>query len=209
MKIGYLNVGMDLYIPNPLQWYTCFKNGHYERNCNKNTSEALCKYYSEVANTHDSTSCKNTIKCANCGGKHVATSRTCPVWKREKEIVTIKYKESLSFAEARKMVISRLNLNNLYSPVTKANVSTPKEMKDVQSQTTDVVTQPISHTKSDSTDKNTQKSAKPTKRTKANTSPSPASGLSKSPKKTHQVEFLKDLMKKLRNLTASIALTKT
>ena len=95
LKIGYLNVGVDLYIPNPLQCYNCFKYGHHERKCNKNTSEALCKHCGEVANTHDSASCKNTVKCANCGGEHVATSRTCPVWKREKEIVTIKYRESL------------------------------------------------------------------------------------------------------------------
>ena len=65
LKIGYLNVGVDLYIPNPLQCYTCFKYGHHKRKCNKNTSEALCKHCGEVANTHDSTSCKNTVKCAN------------------------------------------------------------------------------------------------------------------------------------------------
>ena len=128
LKIGYLNVGVDLYIPNPLQCYTCFKYGHNERKCNKNTSEALCKHCGEVANTDDSTGCKNTVKCANCGGEHVATSRTCPVWKREKEIVTIKYKESLSFPEARKIVNSGLNLNNLYSSVTNSSVSAPKEM---------------------------------------------------------------------------------
>ena len=60
---------------------------------------------------------------------HAATSRTCPVWKQEKEIVTIKYKESLSFPEARKIVNNRLSLNNMYSTVTKPNVSAPKEMK--------------------------------------------------------------------------------
>ena len=75
---------------------------------------------------------KNTIKCANCGGEHVATSRTCPVWKREKKIVTIKYKESLSFPEVRKIVNNRLSLNNMYSTVTKLNVSAPKEMKNFQ-----------------------------------------------------------------------------
>ena len=181
LKIGYLNVGVDLYIPNPLQCYNCFKYGHHERKCNKNTSKALCKHCGEVANTHDSTSCKNTVKCANCGGEHVATSRTCPVWKREKEIVTIKYRESLSFPEARKIVNSRLNLNNLYSSVTKSSVSAPKEMKDVQTQTTDVATQTINQTKPDSSGKSAQKPAKPAK---SNTSPNPASSRSKSPKKT-------------------------
>ena len=83
LKIGFMNVGVDLYTSNPLRCNTCFKYGH-EQKCHKNTSEALCKHCDEVANTHDSTSCKNTVKCASCGGEHVATSRTCPVWKRTK-----------------------------------------------------------------------------------------------------------------------------
>ena len=56
--------------------------------------ESLCRLCGEEANTHD---CKNKIKCANCGGEHVATSRTCPLWKREKKIVIIKYRETSRF----------------------------------------------------------------------------------------------------------------
>ena len=33
-KIGYLNVAVDLYIPNPLQCYCCIKFGHNESNIN-------------------------------------------------------------------------------------------------------------------------------------------------------------------------------
>ena len=183
LKIGYLNVGVDLYIPNPLQCYTCFKFGHHERRCNRNSSDALCRHCGEVGNTHESGSCKNTIKCANCGGEHAATSRTCPVWKREKEIVTIKYKESLSFPEARKIVNNRLSLNNMYSTVTKSNVSAPKEMKNVQTQTSDVTVQTVSQTKPESSGRKAQK---PTEKPKVNTctTPSSAPNRSKSPKKT-------------------------
>ena len=140
----YLNVGVDLYIPNPLQCYTCYIYGHHERRCNKTGSEGLCRHCGEVACTHDSTNCKNSIKCANCGGEHIGTSRTCPVWKREKEIVTVKYKESLSFPKARKIVDSRRNLTNLYSKVTKP---IPKEVIDAQTQTVDVAVQTNSQTK--------------------------------------------------------------
>ena len=147
LKVGYLNVGVDLYIPNPLQCYTCFKFGHHERRCKKSTSESLCRHCGEVGNTHDSSNCNNKIKCANCGGEHVATSRTCLLWKREKEIVTIKYRESLSFPEARKIVESRQNIINSYSTITKSNMSTPKPMKDAQTQTSDVAVQTVSQTK--------------------------------------------------------------
>ena len=99
-------------------------------------------------------------------GEHAATSRTCPVWKREKEIVTIKYKESLSFPEARKIVNNRLSLNNMYSTVTKSNVSAPKEMKNVQTQTSDVTVQTVSQAKPESSGRKAQK---PTEKPKGNT----------------------------------------
>ena len=38
----------------------------------------------------------------NCQGDHVAISRDCPKWKIEKDIVTLKYTEKISFADARK-----------------------------------------------------------------------------------------------------------
>ena len=179
LKVGYLNVGVDLYIPNPLQCYTCFKFGHHERRCKKSTSESLCRHCGEVGNTHDSSNCNNKIKCANCGGEHVATSRTCLLWKREKEIVTIKYRESLSFPEARKIVESRQNIINSYSTITKSNMSTPKPMKDAQTQTSDVAVQTVSQTKPESSAKPIQK---PKESTKASKTSSPASS-QKSPNK--------------------------
>ena len=186
--------------PNPLQCYTCYKYGHHERRCNKAGSEGLCRHCCEAACTHDSANCKNSIKCANCGGEHIATSRTCPVWKREKEIVTVKYRESLSFPEARKIVDSRHNLTNLYSKVTKP---IPKEVKDAQTQTVDVAVQTNSQTKPENVRKKTQKPTESSKVTKDSSQPS---GRSKSPKKCQSDRIP---MMKLKNLTASSVLTKT
>ena len=88
--------------------------------------------------------CKNTLKCSNCGGEHYSTSRSCLVWKREKEIVTIKCKEGLSFPEAKKIVETRFNLTVSYANVTKNNSSKPVERKDAITQTDVAVqTEPI------------------------------------------------------------------
>ena len=46
----------------------------------------------------------NDPKCVNCEGDHHAISKDCPIWKQEKDIVTLKYKENISFADARKRV---------------------------------------------------------------------------------------------------------
>ena len=75
------------------------------------------------------------MKCVNCGGEHMSTSRICDHWRKEKEIVTVKHKESLSFPEARKIVESRHSLPSSFSTVLKTNKKV--ELKDANTQTTE------------------------------------------------------------------------
>ncbi|GBM72642.1 hypothetical protein AVEN_238225-1 [Araneus ventricosus] len=53
---------------------------------------------------HESTDCTAVEKCVHCGGKHTSFSRSCPKWKVEKEIVAAKFKNNISFPEARRLV---------------------------------------------------------------------------------------------------------
>ena len=65
LKVGYMKVPVDLYIPNPLQCYRCFKFGHHERQCN---ADDHCKRCSANENeTHHSEPCTRSPKCLNCG----------------------------------------------------------------------------------------------------------------------------------------------
>ena len=47
--------------------------------------------------------CKS-IKCANCHEEHPAFSRSCAIYKKEKEIMFIKHTKNIPFPEARKIV---------------------------------------------------------------------------------------------------------
>ncbi|KAG0426847.1 hypothetical protein HPB47_026077, partial [Ixodes persulcatus] len=40
--------------------------------------------------------------CENCGGPHPAYYRSCPLWNQEKDILAVKVKENLSYADAKK-----------------------------------------------------------------------------------------------------------
>ncbi|GBM20835.1 hypothetical protein AVEN_108277-1 [Araneus ventricosus] len=53
---------------------------------------------------HESTDFTAVEKCVNCQGKHTSFSRSCPKWKVEKEIVSTKFKNNISFPEARRLV---------------------------------------------------------------------------------------------------------
>lgn len=56
---------------------------------------------------HDSKSCKNAERCANCKSDHTTYSRSCPNWIFEKEILAKKVTQDHSYPEARKLVESR------------------------------------------------------------------------------------------------------
>ena len=185
LKVGYLKVPVDIYIPNPLQCYKCFKFGHHERQCN---ADEHCKRCGANENeSYHPEPCNNPMKCLNCGEEHYSTSRLCKVWKREKEIITIKHRESLSFAEARKIVDARHALGASYSSVAKSSSAKTVNMKDAQTQTNDASVQTETPEKQISPPAKTSK--KPTVNRK------PEKPIVKSPKKT-QNKVLSDRLPK-------------
>ena len=97
INIGYLKKETRPYIPNPQRCFQCQKFGHTKNSCK---GKAVCAGCGEEG--HNLDDCQNEPKCANCQGDHVAISRDCPKWKIEKDIVTLKYTEKISFADARK-----------------------------------------------------------------------------------------------------------
>ena len=85
------------YIPNPQRCFQCQKFGHTKNSCK---GKPVCARCGEEG--HNVDDCRNDPKCVNCEGDHRAISKDCPIWKQEKDIVTLKYKENISFADARK-----------------------------------------------------------------------------------------------------------
>ena len=98
INIGYLKKETRPYIPNPQRCFLCQKFGHTKISCKGN---AVCAGCGEEGHTVDD--CQNDPKCVNCEDHH-AISKDCPIWKYEKDIVTLMYKENISFADARKRV---------------------------------------------------------------------------------------------------------
>ena len=70
LKVGYLKVGVDIYIPNPLQCYSCFKFRHHERKCRLGVGDKLCRRGGDSANDHEETDCNRKPKCV------------CEMWRR-------------------------------------------------------------------------------------------------------------------------------
>ncbi|MEW8544157.1 MAG: hypothetical protein AB2693_11540 [Candidatus Thiodiazotropha sp.] len=101
VKVAFLRVDVDAYIPNPLRCYRCQVFGHHEDRCKKQT---ICANCGQPQHSADETDCKNAAKCVNCKGDHPANSKLCQAWHTEKEILKVKYTRNVSFPEARKVV---------------------------------------------------------------------------------------------------------
>ena len=102
IKIAFLRVNVEVYIPNPLRCFNCQQYGHHEDRCK---NHPVCTKCGEQAKHHESL-CKNPTKCANCGETHDANSKECKIWQKEKEILRVKFTRNISFPEARKIVES-------------------------------------------------------------------------------------------------------
>ncbi|GBN35915.1 hypothetical protein AVEN_131895-1 [Araneus ventricosus] len=110
VKIAYINCPVKPYIPDPLRCFKCQKFGHTTTACRGN--KEICARCS--LSDHNSQICKSTTqKCFNFSADHPSYSRSCPRYKLEKEIQTIKITKKISFQEARQIVIDRTPIPGL------------------------------------------------------------------------------------------------
>ncbi|GBN11551.1 hypothetical protein AVEN_246249-1 [Araneus ventricosus] len=125
IKAGYMRLSVRTYIPNPLRCFQCQRFGHSKTSCRGTLTCARC---AEVG--HESTNCTRAEKCVNCKGEHTSFSRNCFAWEQEKEIISTKIKQQISYQEARKLVKSQTPTpGNSYVSVAKKSFSEPSVQK--------------------------------------------------------------------------------
>ena len=131
VKIGYMNVKVRPFIPNPRRCFNCQKYGHSKLRCQ---GTAVCAKCGQEG--HEYETCTNDPHCLHCNGNHPASSQECPVWKREKQIVELVFTQKLTFYEAKQRVQAlqpQTNNTKLMSDVVR---STPRiAMKSIATQT--------------------------------------------------------------------------
>ena len=102
IDFGYLRMKVYPYIPNPMRCFNCQRFGHSSPKCKHNKICNICGEEDHQDQKDQKGECQKDPRCANCKGPHPAFSRDCPKWSFEKEVQTIKVREDVSFAEARK-----------------------------------------------------------------------------------------------------------
>ena len=96
--MGFQIVKVDVYVLNPLR---CFRCQRYH--ISKCPNLEICSKCAYQGPDHDSATCSNPLHCISCKSPHSTFSRECPAWREEKEMLSIKYNNNVSFPEARKL----------------------------------------------------------------------------------------------------------
>lgn len=88
---------VSLFVDRPRQCVRCFSFEHSVRNCAR---QQVCP---KCGSHHDGKDCGAVEPhCINCDGSHSATDHTCPRYKKEEEILSLKSRLHVSLAEARR-----------------------------------------------------------------------------------------------------------
>ena len=104
-----MKIKVETYIPNPLRCFKCQRFRHHQDRC---TRPPVCRRCGENTWT-----VKRKLFVLTAEKNHPANSRDCEVWKREKDIIKIKYTKNITFPEARKMIEAMK-----YSEMSKRNI---------------------------------------------------------------------------------------
>ncbi|XP_055928769.1 uncharacterized protein LOC129959898 [Argiope bruennichi] len=96
--------------------------GHPKTACRGKLTCARC---AEV--DHDNAECNATEKCVNCKSNHTAYSRSCPIWKFEKEVIEVKFKEQMSYPESRRIVKARTTTSDTSDTVNSETVKAQRK----------------------------------------------------------------------------------
>ena len=131
LKLGYLRVKVDTFIPNPLRCFQCQKFGHGQLSCRGSITCFRCG-----ESGHNGRDCEEGPKCRNCQGAHMASSKECPIWKTEKQIQQTKVVNKITYAEAKKIVEAGNPTRPTYARTlisTKSTACAVKQPKEVTS----------------------------------------------------------------------------
>ena len=102
IKVGYSMEKVEQFVLNPLSCYRFQKYGHHKDSCR---GWEVCGKYGQRDPGHHMNECEFPYKCTNCGGAHPVYARSCDIWRREKKILAVKYKNNIPYHEARKRVV--------------------------------------------------------------------------------------------------------
>lgn len=99
VRVGFIHLKTELYIPAPFRCVLCQRIGHSKKRCKSNQNKHVCGFCAQE--THGDKPCEHPAKCVNCNGNHPSFSKNCPIYLEEKEINAIRVTMRIPYNLAR------------------------------------------------------------------------------------------------------------
>ena len=129
IKGGLRMLEVREFIPSPRRCYNCQGFGHMGTHCRR--TQAVCVKCASYVHVGRDESCTHRTQCINCRGEHSASDRECPIYQKEKEIITIVTKEKISFREARKRVKRGFPDQRTFAQVVREDRRAPRRVQEL------------------------------------------------------------------------------
>lgn len=111
---GLIRVETEKYYPLPLICYNCFSFGHAKAKCD---AEAACRNCSKNHTSTEGAACSSPAFCKNCNQNHPPSSKTCPVYLHETEIIKLKVDCGMTYNDAKLEIEKRSGAGSYASQV--------------------------------------------------------------------------------------------
>ena len=129
ISAAWFNLKVKPFVPSPKRCYYCQMYGHVYTSCRKRLKgePGICVRCG--GDQHEN--CEKTPSCFHCKGNHMASSKACERYIFEKEVLTLKTKERITFREAKERVQQRYGprVNTFSSVVRNSNHNGNKEIR--------------------------------------------------------------------------------
>ena len=105
LEAAWFRYKVKQFIPRPRRCFYCQRFGHVLESCRLKSEgkKAICVNCGEAEHGR----CQNVSKCIHCGGNHPSSSNGCDIYIFENEVQATRVAERVTFAEARRLVLSR------------------------------------------------------------------------------------------------------
>ena len=80
IRMGLYNVKVSPYVPSPIRCFKCQKFGHGKGQC-----KGKLKCFKCSEEDHEGFDCNTNPKCSNCGQPHMASSKDCQYFLKERD----------------------------------------------------------------------------------------------------------------------------
>ncbi|CAH0564895.1 unnamed protein product [Brassicogethes aeneus] len=98
IKYNHYSMLIETYIPPVIQCLSCLRFGHSAKICKSKPRFRKCGNEDHIKDE-----CQNAPKCTSCGKDHMATSKTCEEYIRQKSINDYVARNRVSFFEAQQI----------------------------------------------------------------------------------------------------------